>query len=203
MRNFSKPLPLGLLAFFGIGVGLYPILYLLVDMTQQGLLASKPDSLLGSTLYITGFYTHILVGGLALSVGWIQFFPGFRRKRIQAHRTIGKVYIISVLLSGLAGFSLSFFATGGFIAALGFACLAIGWLFTTARAYQTIKRKEVEAHRRWMIRSYAFCFAAVTLRLWLPIFTGLIGWSFVSSYLVIAWLCWVPNIIFAEWMIRT
>ncbi len=39
------------------------------------------------------------------------------------------------------------------------------WLYTGAQAYLSIRRRDVVAHRRWMIRNYALTFAAVTLRL--------------------------------------
>ena len=52
-----------------------------------------------------------------------------------------------------------------------------------------------------MIRSYALTLAAVTLRLYIP--AALIsGFSFEAAYPAISWLCWVPNLIVAEWIIR-
>ena len=40
-------------------------------------------------------------------------------------------------------------------------------------------------------------FAAVTLRIYLPL-SDLVGIDFDVAYPVIAWLCWVPNVIVAE-----
>lgn len=54
-----------------------------------------------------------------------------------------------------------------------------------------------------MIRNYSLTFAAVTLRIWLPLFVLLFGLQqFEVSYTVIAWLAWVPNLIIAELFIR-
>jgi hypothetical protein len=53
-----------------------------------------------------------------------------------------------------------------------------------------------------MIRSYALTFAAVTLRIWLPLFQNGFGMEFISAYVIIAWLCWVPNLLWAEWYVR-
>jgi hypothetical protein len=52
-----------------------------------------------------------------------------------------------------------------------------------------------------MIRSYALTFAAVTLRLYLPmaLMASLDG---LASYRAIAFLCWVPNLIVAELWLR-
>lgn len=42
--------------------------------------------------------------------------------------------------------------------------------------------------------------AAVTLRIYLP-FGIASGMPFEEAYPAIAWLCWVPNLIVAEWLI--
>lgn len=186
--------------FLAIGVGLYPVSYFLFDM-GGGLLASKSDALLHSVVWTGAFYTHIGFGAIAMLCGWTQFSRKIRNRNISLHRTLGKIYLVAVSLSGLAGLYLAFFATGGLVSSLGFGGLALAWVFTTSAAYKTIRQKEYDAHERWMIRSYALCFAAVTLRIWLPLGTALLQMPFVETYRVIAWLCWVPNLIVAEWII--
>lgn len=51
-----------------------------------------------------------------------------------------------------------------------------------------------------MIRSYALTLAAVTLRIYLPL-SQLAGVPFGDAYQVISWLCWVPNLVVAEWVV--
>jgi hypothetical protein len=68
-------------------------------------------------------------------------------------------------------------------------------------AYKRIREKDLEVHRRWMIRNYALTFAGVMLRVWVPI-SGAAGIEFTAAYTVIAWMCWVPNLIFAQWIIH-
>ena len=55
--------------------------------------------------------------------------------------------------------------------------------------------------RAWMTRSYALTFAAVTLRLYLPV-AIIAHWDFDASYRAISFLCWVPNLIVAEAWLR-
>jgi hypothetical protein len=98
------------------------------------------------------------------------------------------------MISGSAGLYISFFATGGWIASWGFGALAVFWLITTSKAYLTIRNGEIDNHKMWMIRSYALTFAAVTLRIWLPL-AQVLQFDFIEAYRVIAWLCWVPNIL--------
>lgn len=53
------------------------------------------------------------------------------------------------------------------------------------------------AHGRWMMRSYALTFAAVTLRLCLA-FLPALAIDFVTGYRAIAFLSWVPNFLIVE-----
>jgi predicted membrane protein DUF2306 len=186
--------------FLAIGVGLYPVHYFVLDMSQ-GLLSSKPPAILKSQVWNFLFYQHIIFGGLALLTGWSQFSRKVRSRYISIHRMLGKVYVISCLLSGMAGFYLAFHATGGWVATLGFGGLALSWLFATSKAFVLIRQKQITSHQEWMLRSYALTFAAVTLRIWLPL-GQILQYDFVSAYLVISWLCWVPNLAVAEWLVR-
>ena len=52
-----------------------------------------------------------------------------------------------------------------------------------------------------MIRSFALTFAAVTLRLYLPLIP-LLGLSFIDGYRAVSFLCWIPNLIIAELYLR-
>jgi hypothetical protein len=89
----------------------------------------------------------------------------------------------------------------GPLAQTGFGALAVLWIAATAQAWRMILAGRVAEHRRWMIRSFALTFAAVTLRLYLPL-PPLMGFGFLEGYAVIAWLAWVPNLIVAEIYIR-
>lgn len=179
-------------AALSVLIGLYPSLFFLGEK-KVGILKAKPDALFGNPLWHTSFYMHIVTGGLALLIGWVQFNRRFRGRFPGFHRFIGKTYVVSVLLSAVSGFIIAFYATGGLPVALGFMCLSAVWLYTTVMAYVRIREGQVVQHGTWMVYSYACCFAAVTLRLWMPILVPVLG-SFADAYALIAWLCWVPNL---------
>ena len=61
---------------------------------------------------------------------------------------------------------------------------------------------DIESHRQWMIRSYALAFAAVTLRIYMPFMQAVLGMEFLDAYLIVAWMCWVPNLLVAELIVR-
>ena len=189
-----------ILAFCCISVGLYPVIYFVIDR-KFGLLASKTDALLADTLWNTMFYTHIILGGIALLIGWLQFNKKLRLKNLNLHRKIGKVYVISVLLSAISGFYIGLHATGGLSSKLGFTTMALFWFFSTLFAFTSIKKGNIIQHQKLMIYSYAACFAAVTLRIWLPILSNIFG-GFLPAYRIVAWLSWVPNIIVAYFIIQ-
>jgi hypothetical protein len=65
-------------------------------------------------------------------------------------------------------------------------------------------RKDFVAHERWMIRSFALTFGAVTLRIYLPLAIIQNQGEFpLDAYRIIAWAAWVPNLIVAELFIAT
>ncbi len=181
-------------------IGLYPLIYAFIDR-RFGLLSTKSEALLADTVWNPAFYTHISLGGLALLTGWIQFNKQFRDNKPKTHRNIGRIYLVSVLLSGISGIYIALFATGGFISSFGFICLGIIWLFSSGNAYRLILKKDLLQHRIWMGHSYAACFAAVTLRIWLPLLIAMTG-EFDSAYRIVAWLCWIPNMLYSSYLHR-
>ncbi len=185
---------------FAVVIGIYPVIYFLMDR-NFGLLSSKPVSLLSNMAWNIGFYTHIIFGGVALLPGWTQFSTRLRLKYLRLHTTLGKIYVVAALLSATAGFGIGFFATAGIIAATGFISLGITWFSTTLLAFLRVKKGKIVAHQKLMVYSYAACFAAVTLRVWLPLLTSWLG-DFNTAYRIVAWLCWIPNMIVAYLICR-
>ena len=114
----------GLFILLAIVTGLYPSIYFFIDR-KFGLLSSKPGELLTNTYWNIAFYTHIILGGISLLIGWTQFSSKIRIKNLTLHRGIGKVYVIAVVVSSLAGICIAFFATGGLVSSLGFIFLGI------------------------------------------------------------------------------
>ena len=76
------------------------------------------------------------------------------------------------------------------------------WFIFTWLAYVRIRQRDIQAHRQWILRSFALTLAAITLRVY--VFLG--SWSFdlahPTAYATIAWLSWVPNLIICEWYLR-
>jgi uncharacterized membrane protein len=164
--------------------------------------AVHPDLRATFEAHRTGIYAHVFASLVALALGPFQFAARLRTARPALHRWSGRVYLgVGVLVGGAAGLYLAGHAFGGPVARLGFACLALAWLYTGLRAYIAIRARDVVSHRRWMVRNFSLTFAAVTLRLWLPASVAA-GAPFDLAYAAVAWLCWVPNLVAAELLLR-
>ncbi len=145
-------------------------------------------------------YLHLGGSGIALAMGAFQHNPRLRSAHIDVHRWMGRTYVVGVLLGGLGALAMATISQYGLPTHVGFGLLALLWLFSTAMAYRYIRAGNQALHRRWMIRSYALTFAAVTLRIYLPL-SQVAGIPFEPAYQTISWFCWVPNLIVAEWVI--
>lgn len=189
-----------LMAVLAVFISAYAFRYLLGER-MFGLLQLKSETLLTNVFWNIGFYAHIIPGGIALLIGWIQFSKRMRTNRVAWHRTIGKVYVASALVSSIAGIYIAVYATGGIIASLGFMSAALSWFYSTFKAYQSIRNGNINVHKEMMIYSYAVCMAAITLRFELPLFGYLFN-DFIKAYLLVAWLCWIPNLLVAHYIIR-
>jgi len=123
------------------------------------------------------------------------------------HRAVGRVVVASIAVAGAAGLVLAPHSLAGAVGTAGFGLLAVLWLAFAGTAVRAIRHRDVAAHRRWMVRTFALTYAAVTLRLWLGVLiaaqTALAGVpgqvAFDRAYLLVPFLAWVPNLLVAEW----
>lgn len=176
-----------LVAVYALGLSLVPRLRPAFVAT---LFAEKPLRALG----------HLMAGGVALGAGALQFSSRLRVQRPPVHRIVGKTYVVTVLVGGVSAILLAPWSAGGIPAHFGFGILGVLWVFATLVALVQVRARNYVAHREWMIRSYAVCLAAVTLRIYLPL-SQVVGIPFGEAYPAIAWLCWVPNLVVAEWFV--
>ncbi len=146
------------------------------------------------------FLTHVAGGVTALALGGVQLVT-WRGPRRWWHRAAGRVYVFACLLSAVAGLGLAMTSPSGPVAGSGFGLLAVSWFSTTAWAWRKAVTGDFARHRRWMIRSLALTFAAVTLRIMIPL-SMISGLDFAVAYPAIAFLCWIPNLLLVELWLR-
>jgi uncharacterized membrane protein len=190
------PLAWWLVALLALPIVGYAMAYVIVGE------AVYPSNLAASFLARPwGIYPHAFFGSVALGLGALQFNRWLLIRHRRIHRTLGTIYVAAATFVGLAGLYMSIYSFGGPVTHLGFGMLAVLLLWTTARAYVAARARTIVIHRQWMLRSYALIFAAVTLRIELPLLIMAFG-DFTPAYQVVAWLSWVPNLLWAEWYVR-
>ncbi len=149
--------------------------------------------------YRWSFYLHIFSSLFVLAAGLTQFSGNILQKIPTLHRWVGKIYVAIVLFfSGPAALVMSWYANGGSVAKASFITLSILWWWCTWQGWQFIQNGNVQEHGRWMIRSYALTFSAITLRL---MQFGLATFTEISpemAYKFVAWPSWVLNLAVAE-----
>lgn len=150
----------------------------------------------------TAFYVHVFSAIIALAAGFTQF-SSFILKRYRAvHRWVGKTYLVVILVVNFpAAMIMAVYANGLWPSRIAFILLDCLWFYFTWRAYKEARKGNITAHKQFMIRSYALTFSAITLRTWKIILVNTFHPDPLTLYMIQAWLGFVPNWLFAEWLI--
>lgn len=152
--------------------------------------------------YLAFFYIHVYSSLFCLIAGFTQFNKRLLKNKPKIHRNIGKLYILIVLLfSAPSGFIIGLYANGGLFSKISFIILAILWFLFTLKAFLSVKKGKITQHKKFMYRSFALAFSAITLRLWKVILVYLFQPNPMDVYQIIAWLGWIPNLLFVEYFI--
>ena len=131
-------------------------------------------------------FPHALCGTIALLSGPLQFSTRLRRRNLQFHRVLGRVYVISVFLAAPLAVIIS---TGSSLIVATWV-QASAWFVCTLAAFLTARNRHLVQHRQWMIRSYAVTFTFITVRIlnpW-PRYFNLSDASFVTIIIVVTFL---------------
>jgi hypothetical protein len=152
-------------------------------------------------VYNASFYTHIFAGMFCIGAALIQFSRQILKKKKAIHVWSGRIYVFVVLVLGApTGLFMSFFAKGSFWERALFMFMAVFWFYTTQKGLTTILKKNVLAHKIWMMRSYAMAMTAVTFRVYHIIFY-LVDWDHLANYELSLWISVIGNMLVAEWLI--
>ncbi len=178
-------------------------LFLMLSATAISLLSLRfllpnpphvaPEILENYINHKTAFLAHVTGSLTALLIGPWQFVTSLRAKFPKLHRWSGRVYMIAVLIGGIGGFFIAWSSEYGPIAVTGFALLSVVWLLVTGKGYLCVRNRQFQAHRKWMMRSFALTAAAITLRLGLPVAPAL-GYEFNTGYIALSWASWLINL---------
>lgn len=166
--------------------------------SNYGFLKLKQQAI-ASGWYLPAYYSHVLISGIILVAGFFQLFPSSSSRFRRVHRTLGYVYVIGILFFAAPGaLGMSLFVGRGPWVLTSFLLQGVLWFWFTAVAFNEIRKRNIAAHKRWMWRSYALTFAAITLRIYIFTTSYKVNLNQPEAYATLAWLSWVPNLLFVE-----
>jgi uncharacterized membrane protein len=148
---------------------------------------------------------HVVAAAVFAVVGAFQFSARIRGGHRTWHRRAGRVLVAAGLVVAGSGLWMTLFypdAPGGDL--LWTVRLMAGSAITLSLVlgFTAIRRRDITAHRAWMIRAYALSVAAGTQVFTQGIGEGIFGANEASTGLSVS-AGWVVNAVVAEWVIRT
>ena len=147
---------------------------------------------------------HVVAAALYAFLGAFQFSARLRRRRPGWHRSAGRVLVGAGLLVAVSGLWMTLFYTGAPGGELLWAVRLVvcsAMVTSIVLGFTAIRRRDIAAHRAWMVRAYALAVGAGTQVFTQGIGEGLFGTSELSTGLSIS-SGWVINAAVAEWVIR-
>lgn len=145
---------------------------------------------------------HIGTGIVALLSGPVQLWLGLADRRMQFHRRLGAIYMVSVGISSVAAYYLAFNTDFGWVFGAGLGGLATAWVITTGLAFVAIRRHLYEQHKEWMIRSYVVTTAFVTFRLFFTALESAGVGSLNEQLTAASWFCWAVPLLVTEGVLQ-
>ncbi len=147
---------------------------------------------------------HVVAAAVFALLGAFQFPARVRRSHRAWHRRAGRVLVGAGLLVAGSGLWMTLFyvgAPGGDL--LWTVRLAVGSAMAASivLGFTAIRRRDIPAHRAWMIRAYALAVGAGTQIFTQGIGEALFGTGDLSTGLSVS-SGWVINAAIAEWVIR-
>ena len=147
---------------------------------------------------------HVLAAALYAFLGAFQFSARLRRSRPGWHRRSGRILVVAGLAVAGSGLWMTLFYPG---APGGDLLWGIRLLVGSAMAafivlgFTAIRRRDIPAHRAWMMRAYALGVGAGTQALTQGVGEALFGTGDLSTAISVG-SGWVINVVVAEWVIR-
>jgi uncharacterized membrane protein len=203
-RNRSQsrgwPVPVALMALSAIPLAAGSLR--LVQLAGGPALMPADDRFTG---FPTALVVHIVGAAVFAIVGMFQFVPGIRRRHRAWHRRAGRVVAAAGLAVAGSALWLTLFyeaqpGTGDllYVLRLVFGSAMTGFLVL---GFTAIRRRDIAAHRAWMIRAYALGLGAGT-----QVFTEGVGGAIFGTGELAGDLAkgaaWAINLAVAEWVIR-
>jgi hypothetical protein len=166
--------------------------------TDVAFLRIKQD-VIGLTYYKIAFFTHVYTSIFLMVLGAFQFLFPVTVKTKKWHRLSGRLYaLLIVFFSGPSGLIMAYHANGGFISQISFIILSLLWIFFTGLAAFYAFKRNIIAHKKFALRSFALTLSAISLRLFKYLIVFFFHPQPMDAYRIVAWLGWSFNLLLVE-----
>ncbi|MFD4635912.1 DUF2306 domain-containing protein [Lentzea sp. NPDC058436] len=149
---------------------------------------------------------HAVTVSVYCLLGAFQFAPGLRRRRPGWHRAAGRLLVLCGLLGALSGLWMTVFypkpADVGALLTGVRLVFGTAWVVFIALGFAAIRRRDVTAHRAWMIRGFAIGLGAGTQAVVLGSWIAAFGPLDQLSKAVLMLASWLVNLAVAERLVR-
>ncbi|GAQ78177.1 hypothetical protein KFL_000090210 [Klebsormidium nitens] len=121
--------------------------------------------------------------------GPVQFIDGMRLKRLPMHRASGYAFLASGCVLSVTGMLMAPYSQFDKSFEIAMFFLGPAWLFSAGSAVWSVRRKRIQLHREWMIRTAAVGFSVIFVRPMVPLLSGLFGLTFKQAGAPATWIC--------------
>ncbi len=141
---------------------------------------------------------HIITAAIALLVGPLQFSATLRRRSLNLHRWVGRIYIVAVL----AASSIAFYIGVAFEVPENrwlMGSMAGLSLLVTLFAWLAVRNGRLDQHRLWIMRSYGLTYTFVTTRFIPDILLPHMGYVGITA---LYWVLIVFSLILPDFLVN-
>ncbi len=148
---------------------------------------------------------HIVSSAVFALVGALQLLPRFRRRHLTWHRRAGRVLSVAGLVVATSALWMTLLyqpqpGTGRLLFVFRMV-VATATAASLVLGFTAIRRRDIAAHRAWMVRAYALGLGAGT-----QVLTQGLTEAFLGTDVVVGDLAkgagWAINLAVAEWLLR-
>lgn len=146
---------------------------------------------------------HLIPGLIFVILGPLQFIARIRAKHIKLHRWCGRIYVAAAVFVGVTALIFGIVVGyGGLAETTAVTLFSLLFLIFLGLAVFRIRRREISAHREWMIRAFALGLAVTTMRPMIATMLALTNLSFSEILGIAFWLAFSLHLVVAELWVK-
>ena len=149
---------------------------------------------------------HIISASLFGLIGAFQFWPRILRTKAHWHRLAGRILLPLGMITSMSGLWMNQFypyaENDGFLLYCFRMIFGFGMLLSLVFGLTSIRRRDFDQHRNWMMRGYAISLGAGTQALTQLPLVLTFGMPGELPRALLMGAAWILNLLIAEWIIR-